>query len=195
MKYISFILLMLSFNATFAQVTIGGSIKSAITDSLPISISYVEITNIDKPVLERMTMTDSLGLFKLDGLDPNKVYRIKVSTFGYTDQFFDVKANNKKLDTVLTIKGNCDYNREKAETDWKRGEAKLLLFGSIAPVANSKADSRFEKKFDVQYYDFGDSPPIQECMKIYNERIFELMDEKFGESWRKKVRKDVEFLK
>ena len=187
--------LILTSTFSFGQVTVQGSVKSAITDKKPISESYIEILNIKKPILERMTMTDSLGFFCFSDLEPNQVYKLKVSTYGYDDQVYEVKTDAKKTTTTLTLKGNCYYSGEKADTDWKTGNAKLLLFGSIAPIANSKADKRFEKKFNVEYFDFGDSPPIKECIKIYNERIFELMDKKYGESWRKKVRKDVEYLK
>ena len=175
-----------------AQTTISGKVESAISNETPISDVYVEITNIDKPVLERMTSTDSTGFFKFENLEINKTYKLEVSAFGYGKQLFELKPDNKI--EILTLKAKCEYNQEKAEKDWKDGKAKLLLVGSIAPIANKHTDEKFEKDFDIQYYDFGCSPPIEECIKSYNEKIFELMDLKYGKKWRKKVRTDVEYL-
>ncbi|AZQ44191.1 FEKKY domain-containing protein [Nonlabens ponticola] len=95
---------------------------------------------------------------------------------------------------TFELKADCEYNAERAESDWKNGTANLLLVGSIAPIANSPSGNRFEKRFKVKYFDFGCEPPISECIEQYNERIFELMDEKYGNKWREKVRSDVEYL-
>ena len=188
------VILIMFFHPTFCQI-ISGSVKSDITDSIPIWNSYIEITNIDKPVNERMTMTDSLGLFELKGLKLNETYHLKVSTPGYEDQVFEVKTADSIIKITLRIKGDCYYSKDQAESDWKNGQGKLLIFGSIAPIANSPGDKKFEKTYKIRYFDFGDSPPAQECIRIYNERIFALMDKEFGVSWRKMVRKDVEYLK
>ncbi|MGS2738733.1 FEKKY domain-containing protein [Sinomicrobium sp. M5D2P17] len=195
MKLLLNLTLILSYGISFAQIEINGQIKSSITDSNPITDIYIEQLNSEKLVVERMTMADSSGYFKLENLEPNKLYEIKISTFGYEDQVFEIKTNDGITKTTLTLDAECEFSREKAESDWKNGQAKLLLIGSIAPIANSSTDNRFEKKFRIKYYDFGCEPPIQECVKIYNERIFELMDEKYGKKWRKKVRSDVEHLK
>ncbi len=92
-----------------------------------------------------MTMADSSGYFKLENLEPNKLYEIKISTFGYEDQVFEIKTNDGITKTTLILDAECEFSREKAESDWKNGQAKLLLIGSIAPIANSSTDNRFEK--------------------------------------------------
>ncbi len=186
--------LILVCQITFGQSEINGFVKSSITDLRPITDVYIEITNIKKPVLERMEMADSLGFFKFVDLEPNKVYKLKVSAFGYADKIYDVKTDNRITKTTLTLDASCEFSEKQAEVDWKNGKAKLLLVGSIASIANSPADNKFEKKYGIEYYDFGCTPPIYECVKIYNQQMFELMDKKYGKSWRKNVRTDVEFL-
>ena len=188
-----FILTLLIFSQfLFAQTAINGKVESGISNETPISDVYVEITNIDRPVLERLTSTDSIGFFKFENLETNKTYELEVSAFGYGKQFFELKPKTEI--EILTLEAECEYSREKAEQDWRNGTAKLLLVGSIAPIANMPSDEKFEMDFGIQYFDFGCSPPIEECLKSYNERIFELMDLKYGKKWRKKVRTDVEYL-
>jgi len=187
--------LILVCGISYSQVEINGYVKSSITDLRPISDIYIEQLGIEKPFLERTTMADSTGFFQIENLESNRLYKIKLSAFGYKDQVFDVKTNNGITKTTLTIEAGCEYSKEQAAKDWKNGNPKLLLVGSIAPIANSSSDKRFEKKYGIEYFDFGCSPPIEECVKIYNEQVFELMDEKYGMEWRKKVRSDVEYLK
>ncbi|WP_026915076.1 carboxypeptidase-like regulatory domain-containing protein [Christiangramia portivictoriae] len=192
MKSIFINLILLFFSQLLIAQTIRGKVESSISNKTPISDVYVEIINIDKPVLERMTSIDSTGFFKFENLEIDKTYKLEVSAFGYGKQFFELKPDDRT--EILTLKAKCDFSQEQAEKDWKNGEAKLLLFGSIAPIANTRSDEKFQKEFAIQYYDFGCSPPIEECIKSYNEKIFELMDLKFGKKWRKKVRTDVEYL-
>ena len=186
--------LMLICGISYAQVEINGYIKSSITDLRPITDIYIEQLDSKKPILEKMTMADSSGFYRIENLEPNKIYKIKLSAFGYDDQIFEIKTNDGTLTTNLTLKAGCEYSKEQAEKDWKNKKPKLLLVGSIAPTANSPSDTKFEKKYGIEYFDFGCEPPIEECIKIYNERIFELMDESNGIKWRKKVRSDVEYL-
>lgn len=186
--------LILVCGISYSQVEIIGYVKSSITDLRPISDIYIEQLKSGKPVLERMTMADSTGFFRIENLEPNKLYEIKLSAFGYKDQVFEIKTNEGITKTTLTLEAGCEYSKEQANKDWENGKPKLLLVGSIAPIANSPSDTKFEKKYGIEYFDFGCSPPIEECLKIYNERIFELMDKKYGMKWRKKVRSDVEFL-
>ena len=42
------------------------------------------------------------------------------------------------------------------------------------------------------YMIFGDDETTrEECKKIYNRVVFDYLDKKFGDKWRKEVRKDV----
>jgi hypothetical protein len=179
---------------SYSQVEINGYVKSSITKLPPNSRVYIKQLKSEKPVLERMTMTDSTGFFRIKNLEPNKRYELKLSSFGYQDQYFEIKTNSSITKTTLTLEASCTYSKEQAIKDWKNKRAKLLLVGSIAPISNSTLDNRFEKKYNIKYFDFGCSPPIDECIKIYNEQIFVLMNEKYGPKWRKKVRSDVKFL-
>ncbi len=189
-KNIIKLILILVCGITYGQTEINGKIISGITGEKPISEIYVKELITKQP----LTIADSLGNFRIEYLEPNKKYIIEISAFGYGRQKFDVETKSGINNLTFELKAVCEYNAEQAETDWKNGKAKLLLFGSIAPIGNTSSDSRFEKKFGIEYYDFGCEPPISECIKMYNQRIFELMDKKYGMKWRKKVRKDVEYL-
>lgn len=189
-KNIIKLILILVCGISYAQTEIIGKVISGISGEVPISEIYVKELITKQP----LTMTDSLGNFRIEYLEPNKSYVIEISAFGYGNQKFDVKTKSGINNVIFELKAECGYSAERAESDWKNGKASLLLIGSIAPIANSPADKRFEKKYGIRYYDFGCTPPISECIKEYNERIFELMDKKYGMEWRKKVRSDVEYL-
>ena len=51
-----------------------------------------------------------------------------------------------------------------------------------------------DMKYKIDYFDFGCTPAPSDCIKEYNEKVFELLDKKNGKEWRKNVRKDVEYL-
>ena len=182
--------LILVCGLTYGQTEINGKVISGITGEKPISEIYVQELITKQP----LTIVDSLGNFRIEYLEPNKKYVIEISAFGYGKQKFDVETKSGINNLTFELKADCEYNAEQAESDWKNGKPKLLLFGSIAPIGNTSSDNRFEKKFGIKYFDFGCEPPIEECIKIYNQRIFELMDKKYGKVWRKKVRTDVEYL-
>ncbi len=184
----------LVYGISYSQVEITGYVKSSITGVKPISEIDIELLNSKKPLIERMTMADSLGFFRIKNLKPYKLYEVQLLVFGYDNQVFKIKTNDGITKTTLIIEADCEYNKEQADEDWNNNRAKLLLVGSIAPRGNSLSDTRFEKKYEIEYFDFGCTPPTEECIKIYNERIFELMDKKYGKKWRKKVRSDVEYL-
>ena len=189
-KNIIKLILILVCGFTYGQTEINGKVISGITGEKPITEIYVQELVTKQP----LTFADSLGNFRIEFLEPNKKYIIEITAFGYGKQKFDVETKNGINKLTFELKADCEYNAEQAESDWKIGKPKLLLFGSIAPIGNSSSDNRFEKKFGIKYYDFGCEPPIDECIKIYNQKMFELMDEKYGKVWRKKVRTDVEYL-
>ena len=189
-KKIIKLILILVCGITYGQTEIVGKVISGVSGEKPISDIYVQELMSKQPLI----MADSLGNFRIEYLAPNKKYIIEISAFGYGKQKFDVETKNGMNKVTFELKADCEYNAERAESDWKNGTANLLLIGSIAPIANSPSDKGFEKKFKIKYFDFGCEPPIDVCLKEYNTRIFELMDNKYGMKWRKKVRSDVEYL-
>ena len=189
-KNIIKLILILVCGITYGQTEIVGKVISGISEEKPISDIYVQELITKQPLI----IADSLGNFRIEYLEPNKKYIIEISAFGYGKQKFDVETKSGINKVTFELKADCEYNVERAESDWKNGMANLLLVGSIAPIANSPSDKRFEKKFGIKYFDFGCEPPIDECLKEYNQRIFELMDKKYGMKWRKKVRSDVEYF-
>jgi len=180
---------------SFGQSEIVGTVKSDITNEKPNGTIYLEINDGNKSQVDRISITDSLGVFQFKDLEPNKDYKIKIQLMGYDTQEFKVKTNDSVAKADLILKGTCGFvSLETAEKDWKKKKAKLYIVGGIAPIGNGKADCRFEKKYNIEYYDFGDTAPNMECIQLYNERIFIIMDKKYGTEWRKKVRSDVEYL-
>ena len=169
---------------SYGQTEIRGKVTSEISGETPVSSIYIR----ELITKQQSIIADSLGNFRIEYLEPNKKYILEISAFGYSEQKFDFTTKKGLNNASFELKADCKYNSERAESDWKNGTAKLLLVGGIAPLANSKSDKRFEKKYGIKYFDFGCTPPIQECIDIYNERIFELMDKKYGIEWRKKAR-------
>ncbi|PIY08484.1 MAG: hypothetical protein COZ18_12040 [Flexibacter sp. CG_4_10_14_3_um_filter_32_15] len=142
-----------------------------------------------------LIMTDSLGNYEIHNLELGKMYDVKLlAGFGYDTIIKRVKLEDTVTIVNFEVEIECKYNKQKALEDIKNKEIKLLLVGSIAPLANSKADTKFERKFNIEYYDFGCTPPARECLKEYNETIFEHLEKTYGNKWREKVRKDVVFL-
>jgi hypothetical protein len=131
------------------------------------------------------------GEFVIKYLEPNKEYDIIISAVGYENQIFKVKTNDSITYKKFELKINCFYSAEKAEIDWENGKPQFLLIGSIAPIGNTRSDNKFEKKYKIDYYDFGCEISNYECIELYNQKISELMDKKYGKKWRKKARKDI----
>ena len=188
------LILILVCGISYSQVEINGYIKSSVTDAPPFYEMYLEVKQNENPYLFEIVTSDKDGFFKIQNLIPNQLYNIKITGDGYDEHFFEIKTNETITKVNLTMETECEYSKEQAEKDWKNGNPKLLLVGSIAPIANSRSDKRFERNFGVKYLDFGCTPPIMDCILIYNQRIFEFLDNKYGSSWRNSVRSDVKYL-
>lgn len=195
MKKLILILLVIIFsNTVFSQIQVtstdlGGVVISTI-NSQPISDCYVSIKGSS-----RGEITDSVGKFLFKGLKLNHIYTFSISAFGY-DVFDTSIVLTKNINNELIIKLNttCTFNANSAKEDIKNGDPKLLIVGSIAPIANSKMDNEFELKYGIKYYDFGCTPPADACFEEYNKIIFQYLTKKFGSEWKNSVRKDVCFL-
>ena len=170
-----------------ANYQINGNVKKILElVAFPSSETVIRINNSNK-----ITETDSLGYFHFDNLSKGH-YLIQIIGNGFQPKdtminIIDKSINNLELVIVL----NCKISRQVADLDIKKGKPKLLFFGGLAPVAYY-GQSKFEKKYNVEYSCYGGCmPPPKECAIEYNKRIFEYLDEKFGSSWRNEVRKDI----
>ena len=77
-----------------------------------------------------------------------------------------------------------------ADRDIAAGHPFLILQSGIAPAIYS-GDSIFSKKFRVTYWEEGCSGPGLVPMQAYNARVFDYLQQKYGSTWRKSVRRDV----
>ena len=57
------------------------------------------------------------------------------------------------------------------------------------------ADKTFENKYQIYYYDFGCTGPNSDCVRKYNEFVFNHLTELYGNKWKKEIRNDVIGLK
>ena len=170
-----------------AQVKLEGKIISAKTKLNPSEEIVITVKET-----KEIVFTDSLGNFTLSKLDKNRRYSIELTSFlyGKVNIEFETQSNNQ-IQKTFEVDANCDFDSETARSEWKNKTAKLYLIGSIAPIANSKNDKKFEKKYNLKYFDFGCTPAPLECIIEYNKQILRLMEMEYGEKWKKEIRKDV----
>ena len=194
MRKIAFILF-LFINSIYGQdksnnLIVSGNLKVFFGPELATPKSAtIELT----PNLEIVDI-DSLGNYKFENLKSG-IYKIRVINFNLKPQEFIIELKDKSItDFHLIITADCEVNKEIAEIDIENKKPRLLLIGSIAPIIYNN-QCIFEKKYNIEYYDFGCLPPSEECVIQYNKTVFNYLDKKFGRKWRKEVRKDVIGLK
>lgn len=168
---------------------LGMSVNAQVPDTLS-SIEGVIYSSINsQPVGESLVnlkgtkygaLTDSSGYFRIDEIPPRD-YQLEVIGFGYSQIDTAISLEPGSLHKLnFTLVGSCPFDAQK---DIERSKPKLLLVGSIAPVIYPDQE-KFERKFDVEYYDFGDTPPADACIEKYNKTVFKFLDHKFGKEWR-----------
>lgn len=177
----------LSAQNTQDSYFIKGEIKLSIEKELitPIHATIV----IDR--LNQVAVCDEAGKYEFKGLKSGK-YKIKVLGFGYLPFDTTVVMKNMAIDNLnLIVFPDCNVNKEIAQRDIDKKRTRLLLQGGIVPVVYTN-QHKFEKKYNVQYYDYGDDGvPAIECIEQYNKVVFDYLSKNYGSSWRKEIRHDV----
>jgi len=137
---------------------------------------------------------DSLGNYTFSNL-ASGIYNIQVLDYNVKPEKFkfELKSESIKGFDIIVI-ADCPVTKEIALSDIKKGKPRLLLAGGIAPVIEI-GQEKFEKEYDIEYYEYGCTSPPTECMNQYNKVIFEYLTKKYGRKWKRKVRKDVIGLK
>jgi hypothetical protein len=127
-------------------------------------------------------------------------YRIREKNIVETIQLF--ASGYENLDTIIQVgkpgkyifnfvlKPRFGLNRDKALEDIKNGEINILESSGIVPVLH-KSDSKFAKKYNLHFTDYGCEPISWESLYEYNKTVFEYLDKKYGTKWRNKIRKDI----
>ena len=185
--------------ATYFLTLVTSLIFSQSIDSFKISGKLIS-ANTDAPIpggtimfdRTKGVLTDSSGNFTIHNLSTGQ-YKLSFSALGYDNHDTTINIDKADIDNVKwVITTNCpDFNANGALKDIKENKAKLLLQPSIAPIAGA-IDKEFTKEFGVTYYPFGDNESVrEECMILYNRVVFNYLDKKFGNKWRKVVRQDV----
>lgn len=168
------------------QDTIRGRVISSITKYEPNGTVYV----IEKGTTNG-TIADSLGVFELVPLMDKEKYVLEITAGYYEKLEYEYKSEWTKRTKPKSIVVSADCDLDNVAKDMRKTGFKLYLMGGIAPIANSKSDNRFEKRYKVKYYDFGCDAVVYECVEKYNKRTIMFMDLKYDGKWRRKVRQDV----
>jgi len=150
----------------------------------PVEPAYIQVSQNSS-----VTLTDSLGEFEIDSLVAG-IYDIKLDMLGYPTLDTTLVITEDVEDILLLVFSECSINGDIAQRDISEHKPRLLIIGGIAPVWY-ESDPEFQEKYGVTYFDFGCISPGLECASQYNKVIFKYLDQKYGKSWRKEVRKDV----
>ncbi len=184
-SFFTAVTILLSLCAIAQKKTYKGRIVSSLTGN-PVKEALIDIKG------SIASSTDSLGYFSIDldtainvelGFSTSEVGSMTISGFNF--------IYNEIL--LITLPVDCQYS---FEDDFKKGALKILMvFNAFSKPLNDD-DLKFEKKYNVTYYGYGDGCTgiIQECIDNYNSKTANFLDSKFGKKWRRKVNKFVSGL-
>lgn len=193
---------MLKLITTFLLTTIAILTIAQNADSFSISGKVIS-ANSGKPIVAASiiidknngTFSDTEGNFLIRGIQNGK-YKLSFRCIDFAKKDTLVTIENQSIkDLVLTVPANCkSYNERKAIKDIK--QEKAIVFVNIKlSQSNPTANKQFKDKYgiDFEFNDFG--LPADDCMTIYNQIIFEYLDNQFGKQWRDEINENAVGLK
>lgn len=129
--------------------------------------------------------TSQDGKYHFKNLEENCYYRIRVLIYGFQAEEFSVITSTKPITRYsVEYQMSCEFDAKRALGDWQDGNAKLFSAPHLYPTT----DSIFQAKYNVEYFSTYPLNLDANCTEEYNSKIFELLDLKFGEEWRKEIR-------
>jgi hypothetical protein len=185
-----FAFVLLSVVAAFAQedsvFSVSGQVVFKSSGNIPKG-DFIKLVGTNKA-----TIIKGNGDFAIKNVKSGE-YKLSVRTFGCGDFDTLVSVTNQNIEVNIFLPAPvCSrVSEELALKELAKDSARLLLVGSISPIGNSSQDFDFEKEFKIDYFDFGCTPPCEECILLYNRAIFKHLDQKYGKSWRTEVRPDI----
>ena len=167
---------------------IRGKIYSAVTRVKPIGMIYINLEGDDTNY-----RTNKHGEFTIYPKEKKDVYKLTILAGSHELLQYDYKAEwtTRKHPKSIVVRSNFPASKEIAQADFRKGQLQLYIQGGISPVLNSKADNKFEKKYNVTYYELGSKTRTEEAVLEYNKRAFLILDLTYGKAWRSKARKDI----
>ncbi len=191
------ILIILSLNSIIGflqneksnEIVIKGRVLSEVNGK-PLKNAYV---NYKLGCRYSGTITDKNGNFyyKHKIQEKDSLETIELSALGYENIDTIIRVDKpKEYVFEFVMKPRFGLNREKALEDIKRGKVNILKSGGIAPIFY-KSDTKFAKKYNVSFIEYGCEAIAEESLYEYNRTVFEYLDKKHGKKWRKKIRKDI----
>lgn len=167
------------------EILISGIIISEVNNK-PLKDAYITINSTGD-------VSDDNGFFefKYKLIEKDSLLKVNFSGLGYetTERIISTKkVRNQNFDIIL--KPRFGLTREKAIEDIRSGKVNILKSSGIAPVYY-KSDTKFAKKYNVNFVEYGCEAVAWESLYEYNKTVFEYLDKKYGKKWRKNIRKDI----
>tara|TARA_R110002020_G_C15948382_1_gene745372 strand:- start:57 stop:656 length:600 start_codon:yes stop_codon:yes gene_type:complete len=175
------------FSQEKSEVLIKGIVLSEVNGK-PLENAYISYKS-----RYRYSMTNEKGEFeyRYKIRESDSLETIELTALGYENLDTIIRVDKpKEYVFEFVIKPRFGLNREKALADIKNGEINILESSGIAPVFY-KSDSKFAKKYNVNFVEYGCEGIAEESLYEYNKTVFEYLDKKYGKKWRKKIRKDI----
>ena len=175
------------FSQEKSEILIKGTVLSEVNGK------PLENANISYKSRYRYSMTNEKGEFeyRYKIRERDSLETIELTALGYKNVDTIIRVDKSKVYVFeFVMKPRFGLNREKALADIENGEINILESSGIAPVFH-KSDSKFTKKYNVNFVEYGCEPIAEESLREYNRTVFEYLDKKYGKKWRKKIRKDI----
>lgn len=151
----------------------------------PAMVWTVTLTDCDSLVL-MITVTDQNGEYRFDNL-PSGSYKVSFIEPLGLKRVYQVKLKNKDKAFNQTFKEDGSDYASQAQRDIFMGCPVIhVVQGDIQAVYVGEYDYKsFYEKFGVRIVDWGDVIPCDpQVFANYNKRIFDYLDETFGDEWR-----------
>jgi len=166
-----------------------GKVVSGV-DSSPLASAIVRISSTG--TTKYMTLTDSTGTFAVDTIRQG-VYLLTVRAFMYRE-FKDTLhlAGDSVRNLRIALSTHCGYDSVSALREIARHRPLIVENGGIAPTLLTSVDSAFEHRYGARYVILGDDASIPSaCLESHNRVVFRFLDARFGNDWRRSLRKTI----
>lgn len=116
------------------------------------------------------------------------LFCILLSSFIYSQADSSITVSETATDDTLVWIG---WGKERAVENIANNNLEILVPGGFIGSEVLDGDKEFEEKYNVKFIYQGCVQSAIDNQIEYNQIIFEHLDKKYGDTWRKTVRKDL----